>query len=264
MDPTNRGQDSGAPTPDPWAQPQQPTPQDPGQPWGGPPQPPQPEQPPVWTPGAYDPNAQPAAQPPAWSQPAAGYDPNAPQYGQQPYGQQPYGQPPYGQPPAQPYGVPPAWGVAAAPARKSMLPRIVGGIVVLVVVVIGLGLAASVLSPEPAQAGQVIFTKEPPTEEGAKTCHLGTEVTSVNVGDPAYATFFFNHKQSNETVTLTILKDGSQIQKFVYGTGSDVNGLNCVEDSTNLADILTSAGSYEFKFTNSKGEVVSDGTITLK
>ena len=51
-----------------------------------------------------------------------------------------------------------------------------------------------------------------------------------------------------------------------YGTAAEVNGIDCLEDYTNLSDVITQngAGSYEFKLTDSKGNVVSDGDLTAK
>jgi hypothetical protein len=305
MDPNNPGQNSGAPTPDPWAQPQSPEqPQTPAQP-----QTPEQPQVPGQEPAGQPSYGAPPAQPQGWGAPAPGYDPGQQQFGQQqyppqqPYGgqqqyppQQPYGgqqqyppQQPYGgqeqYPPQQPYGgqeqyppqqpypgqeqYPPQqpypgqpWGGAPVPQQKSRLPRIIGVIAVIVVALIALVVVSSLLSP--SYAGQVVFTSDAPTSEGAKTCQLGTKVTSVKLGDPVYANIFFKDRLSNETVTLTIYKDGTKLDSIPYGD-TEVNGVDCIEDSSNLGDIFTSygAGSYEFKLTDSHGNVVSDGTLTV-
>jgi hypothetical protein len=250
MDPNNPGQNTGAPTPDPWGQPQPGQPQYPQQPPAGP----------AWgaPPAGYDPSQQPAQ--PAYSQQP--YDPNA--YGQQPYGQQPYdpnayGQQPYGQ---QPYGQP-QWG--AVPPKKSKLPRILGIVGGIVVAFIVLAVVAALVVGNP-NAGKVVFTADAPTSSGAKTCELSNKVTSINVGDSVYMNIFFKNRLSGETVTLTLLKDGKEVDSIPYGTAAEVNGIDCLEDYTNLADVFkqNGAGSYEFKLTDSKGNVVSDGTLIVK
>lgn len=236
MDPNNPGQNTGAPTPDPWGQPQ--------------PQPGQPQYP----------QQPPAA--PAWGAPPAGYDPS--QQPQQPYAQQPYDPNAYGQQPyaQQPWAGQAAWG--AMPVKKNRLPRIIGIVGGIFLAFIILGVVAAVLLP--SNAGKVIFTSDAPTSTGAKTCQLSNQVTSVKVGDPVYMNIFFKDRLSNETVTLSILKDGKEVISMPYGTAAEVNGIDCLEDYTNLSDVITQngAGSYEFKLTDSKGNVVSDGDLTAK
>jgi hypothetical protein len=242
MDPNNPGQNPGGPTPDPWAQPQ------PGQPQPGQPQPgqPQPEQPGY---GAPQPpyGSQPPGYPPqqGWGTPPQGFDPS-----QQPYGQPPYGQPPYGQP---------VWG-APAP-KKSVLPKVIGGVVLAVVAVIALLVVVGMLLPN--HAGQVVFTSDAPTTEGAKTCKLGTQVSSIKLGDPVYVNIFFKDRLSNETVTMTILQDGKKLSSIDL-PAEQSNGIDCVEDYSNWGALLQAPGTYEFKLTDSKGNVVSDGTLTVK
>ncbi len=250
MDPNNPGQNAGGPTPDPWGQPQQP---------GQPQYPQQPPAAPVWgaPPAGYDPNQAGAQQQPYGQPPQEPY--------QQPYGQQPYDpnaygqQQPYGQ---QPWAQQPQWG--AAPVKKSRLPRILGIVGGAVVVLIILGVVAALLLP--SNAGKVIFTTDAPTSAGAKTCELGNKVTTVKLGDPVYMNIFFKDRLSGETVTLTLIKDGKTVDSIPYGTASEVNGIDCLEDYTNLADVLqqNGAGTYEFKLTDSKGNVVSDGTLTVQ
>ena len=243
MDPNNPGQNPGAPTPDPWAQPPAP-----GQP-AAPGQPPYPQQPPAapeWgaPPPGYDPTQQPGAQPP-YGQPGA-----QPPYGQP--GQPGYVQPPYGQQP---------WGVAA-PVKKSRLPKIIVTVVGVVVVIFGLLIVASLLLP--SHAGKVVFTSDAPSSDGAKTCKLGTEVTAIKMGDPVYVNIFYKDRLTDETVTLTILKDGTKLDSTPLPAAQS-NGIDCLEDQSNWGEILQNqgAGSYEFQLTDSKGNVVSDGTITV-
>ncbi len=237
MDPNNPGQTPGQPTPPPlWGPP--PAPDQPG--YGAPPPPPSPYGAPPAPPAPYGAPADPYGAPPA-----------------------PYGAPPapYGAPPA-PYGAPPpAWGapVPAAPAPGGKGRRILLIVGAVVVVIVGLIIVGSMLLPN--HAGKVIFTTEAPTAEGAKTCSLGNQVTTVTAGTPVYANFFYKDRLTNETVTLTITKDGTVLDTSTL-TSDQANGVDCVESNANLGDL--DVGVYEFKLTTSGGEIVSDGTLTIK
>ncbi|MGD0122018.1 MAG: hypothetical protein ABSC46_05615 [Candidatus Limnocylindrales bacterium] len=211
-------------------------PNNPGQTPGGP-------TPPVWGP------------PPAPDQPGYGAPPPPPP--------SPYGAPPapYGAPPA-PYGAPPpAWGAPAPTAapKSSIGKRIIIGVGVVVIALVVLGVIGYVLSPK--HGGQVIFTTDAPTASGAATCDLGNQVTTVTTGTPVYANFFYKSRLTGETVTLTIIKDGSVLDTSTL-TADQSNGVDCVESNANLGDLAP--GVYEFKLTSSKGDVVSDGTLTIK
>lgn len=137
--------------------------------------------------------------------------------------------------------------------------RILIGVGVVVVALVVLSLIGYVLSPK--HAGQVIFTSDAPTPSGAATCDLGTQVTTVTAGTPVYANFFYKSRLTGETVTLTIIKDGSVLDTSTL-TAEQSNGVDCVESSANLGDLTP--GVYEFKLTTSKGDTVSDGTLTVK
>ena len=226
MDPYNPGQTPGEPSPPVWGPP--PAPDQPG--YGAPPPP-----------------------PPPYGAPESPYGAPADPYGAPPA--------PYGTPPA-PYGAPPpAWGAPAptVPAKRGLGKRILLGIGVVVVVVVALAIVGMLLSPN--HAGKVIFTTDAPTAEGAKTCNLGNQVTSVTAGTSVYANFFYKSRLSNETVTLTIVKDGTVIDTSTL-TADQANGVDCVESNANLGDLT--AGVYEFKLTTAGGDVVSDGTLTIK
>ncbi len=249
MDPNNPDQKPGEPAPPPaWGPP--PTPEQPG--YGAPPSPwsPPPAQPSPAAWGAQP--AQSAPEQPGWAVPPPAYgappDPNM-------------GQAPYGAPPA-PYGAPPpAWG-APAPAtsgKSSMVKRIVLAVAVVLIVVFGLGVAAAVLSPN--HGGQVIFTSDAPTASGAATCQLGNQVTTVTAGSPVYANFFYKSRLTNETVTLTVIKDGTVLTTSTL-SNDQANGIDCVESSADLSSLA--AGVYEFKLTTANGDIVSDGTLTVK
>jgi hypothetical protein len=270
MDPNNPGQNPGGPPPPP------------SDPWGQPPaQQPPAQQPPFQQPAQQPPFQQPAQQPPAPGQPGYGAPPEwaggQPGYGAPPewaggqpgYGAPPewaggqpgYGAPPSYGPPGTPYGAPPAWGAPPPQPSKSRVPKIIGAIVLAVIVLIAIGAVIAFISPN--HAGQVLFTTDAPTSEGAKTCQVGHTVTSASVGDPIYAIYFFKNRLTNETVTLIVLKDGQQILSTPLSS-DESNGIDCLEDYSNLGDILTTAGTYEFKLTTSSGETVSDGTLTIK
>ena len=110
----------------------------------------------------------------------------------------------------------------------------------------------------------MVFTSDAPSSDGAKTCKLGTEVTAIKIGDPVYVNIFYKDRLTNETVTLTILKDGTKLYSSPLPS-EQANGIDCLEDQSNWGEVLQTqgAGAYEFKLTDSKGNVVSDGTITF-
>jgi hypothetical protein len=139
------------------------------------------------------------------------------------------------------------------------LKRILLAVAVIVVILVGLFVAAAILSPN--HAGQVIFTTDAPTASGASTCQLGNQVTEVKAGTAVYANFFYKSRLSNETVTLTIIKDGTVLDTSTL-TSDQANGVDCVESNANLGDL--EVGVYEFKLTTSKGDTVSDGKLTIK
>jgi hypothetical protein len=146
-----------------------------------------------------------------------------------------------------------------APAKRGFGRRILGALgIVVVLIIIG---AAYTLITNPSHGGQVIFTTDAPTESGAATCQLGHQVTSVTAGTSVYANFFYKSRLSNETVTLTIIKDGSVLNTSTL-TSDQANGIDCVESSANLNNL--DPGVYEFKLTTAGGDVVSDGTLTVK
>jgi hypothetical protein len=113
----------------------------------------------------------------------------------------------------------------------------------------------------PGHGGKVIFTTDAPTSDGATTCQLGNQVTSVTAGTPVYFNIFYKSRLSGETVTLTIIKDGSVLDTSAL-TADQSNGIDCLESSANLSDLAP--GVYEFKATTSNGDTVSDGILTVK
>jgi hypothetical protein len=256
MDPNNPDQKPGEPAPPPvWgppAAPDQPGYGAPTSPWSAPPAPPSPD---PW--GA--PPAQSGPEQPGWAAPPPAYGTPPPAYGAP---QDQYGAPqPYGAPPA-PYGAPPpTWGapMPTTPAKGGKLKRILIACGVVVVILFGLGVAAALLSP--SHDGQVIFTTDAPTSSGAASCQLGTQVTTVTAGTQVYANFFYKSRLTNETVTLTIIKDGTVLTTSTLPS-DQTNGIDCLELSDNLSSL--SPGVYEFKLTTANGDTVSDGTLTIK
>jgi len=73
----------------------------------------------------------------------------------------------------------------------------------------------------------VIFTTDAPTASGAATCDLGHQVTTVTAGTPVYANFFYKSRLTNETVTLTVIKDGTVLTTSTL-TNDQANGIDCV------------------------------------
>jgi hypothetical protein len=204
-----------------------------------------------------DPNNQqpPPNQPPQGSAPGWGAPP--PPAG--PPGIQPgWGAPP---PPAGPPGFAPGWGPApAAPARRGV-PRllIVVGVVALLVVVL---VVLAVLRSGHADAGKVVFTSDQPTSTGAQTCDVGTRVTSIKVGAPVYAVYFFSHRlAATDTVNLELIKDGTSISSNPVPS-TKTSDADCLEAFQDISATLDQPGKYEIKLTVG-GETVSDGTLTI-
>ena len=111
----------------------------------------------------------------------------------------------------------------------------------------------------------VVFTSDAPSSDGAKTCKLGTEVTAIKIGDPVYVNIFYKDRLTNETVTLTILKDGTKLDSTPL-PAAESNGIDCLEDQSNWGEILQNqgAGTYEFQLTDSTGRVVADGALQVR
>jgi hypothetical protein len=103
---------------------------------------------------------------PDWSSRASPSPPDQP--GQPPYGQPPYGQPPYGQP-AGMWAAPP-------PARRSRLPLIITGIVVLVIIAVA-GLFAVSYLKNHQDAGKVVFSTDKPVAGQTVGCSVDHQLT---------------------------------------------------------------------------------------
>jgi hypothetical protein len=192
-------------------------------------------------PTGYGQTPPPPPPPPDWSQPG------------QPVPPAPFGQPsPYGQP-AEMWAAPP-------PARRSRLPLIIVGIVVVVVIafaaVIGMNYLKNV-----ADRGKVVFSTDKPVAGQTVGCSVDHQVTSIAAGTPIYATYVFSARQDTDVVSLAVTKDGAQYLPATAMPTSDTKGLDCFADTTDLSTIFT-AGTYTFTLTNSGG-TIAQGTLTV-
>lgn len=152
-----------------------------------------------------------------------------------------------------------------APARGRLPRRVLlisGGVVVTVACVIAAIVGLALLYP--SHAGQVIFTTDPPTSESARTCQFDHQVTSVTAGTPVYAVYFYKARLANETIALTVDKDGTPIaQNALAPLASD--GVDCLEDPLDLRSVgALGVGRYDFKMTIATGEIVSEGTLIIE
>jgi hypothetical protein len=155
-------------------------------------------------------------------------------------------------------GVPSAIPAPTARTRFGIGSRLFG-IFVAVVVFIGLGLVFAATRPN--HAGQVVFTTDAPSANGAKTCQIGTQVTSVPSGTAVYGIYFFKSRPTSETLTVTIVKNGA-----ILASGPEnipgVTSVDCVEDTADLSTL--GVGTYEIKLAGPSGDVLADGTLTIK
>ena len=205
--------------------------------------PPPPPSPPDWS--------QPSQpSPPDWSQPSQPSPPDQP--GQPPYGQPPYGQPPYGQPAGM-------W-AAPAPARRSRLPLIITGIVVLVIIAVA-GLFAVSYLKNHQDAGKVVFSTDKPVAGQTVGCSVDHQLTTVAAGTPVYPTYIFSSRQGAAVVSITVTKDGASYLPATEMPVTDTQGLDCFADTTDLSTIFQ-AGTYKFTLT-SGGTTIAEGSLTV-
>ncbi len=262
MDPKNPGQAPGEPTPPLWGPP--PNPEQQGydaqpSPWGVPPSqqgygaPPNPDQPGYGNP------------PPPPDQPYG----NPPPPPDQPYGNpppppdQPYGAPqyPYAPPQGQYGGPPPSWGVPAPTSRPSKLPRIIGALVV-VIVLVAAGLF--VYSMTTGRSGKVVFSTDVPATGTHTGCTIDHQVTTIDAATPVYATYIFGSTLGTEAISISVTKDG---QTFIPATAvstADTNGIDCFSDTTDLSQLPNwGPGTYHFAATSS-GTTEAEGDLTVR
>ena len=169
-----------------------------------------------------------------------------------------WGAPP---PPAGAPGYAPGWGAPSAAPARGGIPRlmIVVGVVALLIIV---GVVLAVLRAGHADAGKVVFTSDQPTETAAQTCDVGTRVTSIKVGAPVYAVYFFSRRlAATDTVNLELIKDGTSISSDPVSS-TKTSDADCLEAFQDISATLDQPGKYEIKLTVG-GEVVSDGTLTI-
>ena len=188
--------------------------------------------------------------PPDWSQPSQPSPPDQP--GQPPYGQPPYGQPPYGQPAGM-------W-AAPAPARRSRLPLIITGIVVLVIIAVA-GLFAVSYLKNHQDAGKVVFSTDKPVAGQTVGCSVDHQLTTVAAGTPVYPTYIFSSRQGAAVVSITVTKDGASYLPATEMPVTDTQGLDCFADTTDLSTIFQ-AGTYKFTLT-SGGTTIAEGSLTV-
>lgn len=153
---------------------------------------------------------------------------------------------------------------ASGRARSRLHVRVtwvVGSIVLATGVFLAWVVAAN--SIDPSHAGQVVFTTDVPTSNGAATCQLGHQVTTATVGIPVYATYFYKARLSNQTVTMTVKKNGTPVYQNAV-PALDSNGVDCTEDPIDARTFGgVGAARYEFTLTIATGEVVSEGTLVI-
>jgi len=147
--------------------------------WGptNPPTPPSPTGQPGF--GQQPTAAQPGYGPPTGAQPGFGAPPTQ-QFGQPAaggYGSPPGGQPPYGGGPGGPYGSPP-------PAKKSPLPFIIGGLVLLLIAG-GVGLFFALKEDEPTPVAQTTTQSTQSTEETEESSEDTEESTEDTDDSPS-------------------------------------------------------------------------------
>lgn len=167
-------------------------------------------------------------------------------------------------PQSSPYGVP-AWGMSASPPRTR--PRVGGrllSIVVFIVVIAAIPIANFVLTRN--CAGQVIFTTNAPTGapgtvKTGVTCQVANQVTSVPAGTSVYADFFFSSTPSSDLLTITKIRNGTTIEDKT-GSYPGATAIKCLQDTKDQNYL--GSGTYEFKMHDSNGDLLSDGTLTIR
>ncbi len=191
-----------------------------------------------------------------------------------PYGappQSPYGAPPapYGGPPQSPYGAPPSpygapppgWGAGMPPTRRSPLPRIIGLLVVVIVVVVA---GAFVIEMNSVQRGKVLFSTDAPVVGTSTDCKVADQVTSVSVTTSVYATYIFSSTQGSDPVSLSVTQNGQTYLPATALPTTDTQGYDCFADTSDLSQLPGwSAGTYHFSVT-SDGSVIAEGDLTVK
>jgi hypothetical protein len=218
-------------------------PQQPG--WAAPPPPPdwqpgpppsnwQPTPPPPYTPPGYPPTPQP------------GYPQVPPPPGYMPPGYYPQTPPPgYGMPSYMP------------PPRKSRLPKIIGSLVLIIVLVFGSLLVIGYVAVKQDE-GRTYFSLTAPGDQ----CDLPNHISTATTSDTVY--FVANMKDtlaSSEEVTLIEKFAGAQVSSGVVPGDSSGQDFSCVTYNHGLS--FESPGTYTIELDhNGKLEATGDITIT--
>jgi hypothetical protein len=143
--------------------------------------------------------------------------------------------------------------------RRSI--TISSGLVLLAAVFLTWVVTSNTLNP--TYAGQVIFTTDPPTSMSAKTCKFDHQVTSVTAGVPVYAVYFYKARLTNQTIALTVEKNGTRIAQNALAP-MESNGVDCLEDPLDVRSLgAIGVGRYDFKMSIATGEIVSEGTLIV-
>ena len=149
---------------------------------------------------------------------------------------------------------------AAGPARSVRVRRMLGtSIVVLLVMTAGL-LLYNVFGGEP---GKVIFSTDLPPSGVHSGCSISHQVISVGQSTSVYATYMFNPTPQDQTISLTITRDG---QAFLGPTpipAEYTKGITCFSDTDDLSKVRGwGPGAYHFAATTGDS-VVAAGDLVV-
>jgi len=150
--------------------------------------------------------------------------------------------------------------VAAPTARPSVLPRIVGAAVAIVV----LAVAALFLYGTFANSGtKIVFSTDAPVAGTSTGCTIDHQVTSVSASTSVYISYIFGSTQGSDVLSVSITKDG---QSFLTPTAiPDTQGFDCFSDTTDLSQLQGwGPGTYHFVVQSSDGKTQATADLTVK
>lgn len=166
---------------------------------------------------------------------------------------------------------PPEWGVVAptqsagsgmgAAVGGALGRRLLGalGTIIVIVVIVG-GIFVYEKVANPGHHGQVLYSTN--DQSSQSDCTVTDQVSSVKVGSPVYAIYFWEHRLTvDQKVTEEDFKDGVSIGTYDIPTDKSADA-DCLVDQDNLSTEFTDPGKYEIKLTVGT-EVVADGTVTI-
>jgi hypothetical protein len=140
--------------------------------------------------------------------------------------------------------------------RHSLLRAIAVVSVIIALALASYGCGASI------DRGKVEFSSDVPTSSGG--CSPANQVTSVSATTSVYATYIFQSKPGNETISLQVTKDGQVYIPSSDLPTTDTKGLDCFADTSDLSKLPNwGAGVYHVSLT-SGGKVVAQGDLTVK